>query len=79
MENQNFNSGGTGANLFAGGAQAGQDVAQVSPGGWERGEILSGLTITYFSHWEMSMWLPRGFQSGNSRASMTTTRSGRKI
>ena len=36
MENQNFNSGGTGANLFAGGAQAGQAVAQVSPGGWER-------------------------------------------
>ena len=29
MENQNFNSGGTGANLFAGGAQAGQAVAQV--------------------------------------------------
>ena len=28
MENQNFNSGGTGANLFAGGAQAGQAVTQ---------------------------------------------------
>ena len=29
MENANFNSGGTGANLFAGGAEAGQAASQV--------------------------------------------------
>ena len=28
MENSNFNAGGTGANLFAGGSQAGQAAAQ---------------------------------------------------
>ena len=74
MENQNFNSGGTGANLFAGGAQAGQAVAQVSLGA----DLGLELTITAFSPSEMSMWRPRGFQTGNSRASMMTTRSGRK-
>ena len=29
MENSNYNAGGTGANLFAGGAQAGQAASQV--------------------------------------------------
>ena len=42
-------------------------------------EIFSPLTIPDFSLSETSMWHPREFQSGNSRASMMTTRSGRKI
>ena len=32
MENANYNAGGTGANLFAGGAQAGQAASQVING-----------------------------------------------
>ena len=32
MENANYNAGGTGANLFAGGAQAGQAASQVIHG-----------------------------------------------